>query len=298
MQQSDIIKAIEAKSPVGILTDEDLQYLTSKYPYASTFHVLRAIGLKKSDHIDAKSQLNLASVYIQDRSKLYEYVVRKSLLDQISLSEALTKDEEESPEVFTETTEANDTVQEPELEPTVEEGIEVEAVDVESPISATPLEEEILREAIVHVSEIEANFSLEELDAEKRETSREGEDLEADAEAKPSSFGAWLMQVDGRKSESEKESKPESRALIEKFIQESPQITPVKTAFFSPSQMGKMSLVEDESFVTETLANVYERQGDYKKAVRAYQNLGLKYPEKRAYFANLQKKAEEKIKNN
>ncbi len=296
MQQSDIIKAIEAKSPVGILSDDDLQYLTSKYPYASTFHVLRAIGLKKSDHIDAKSQLNLASVYIQDRSKLYEYVVRKGLLDQISLSEALTKDEEESPEVFKETIEANDTVQEPELEPTVEEGIEVEAVDVESPISATPLEEEILREAIVQVSEIEANFSLEELDAQ--EETDEKENLESAPSSKPSSFGAWLMQVDGRKSEPDEKPKSESKALIEKFIQESPQITPVKTAFFSPSQMGKMSLVEDESFVTETLAKVYERQGDYKKAARAYQNLGLKYPEKRAYFANLQNQAEEKIKNN
>ena len=53
--------------------------------------------------------------------------------------------------------------------------------------------------------------------------------------------------------------------------------------------------MEDDSFVTETLAKIYEKQGDYKKAARAYKNLSLKYPEKRTYFAALQKKAEEKI---
>ena len=45
-------------------------------------------------------------------------------------------------------------------------------------------------------------------------------------------------------------------------------------------------LADDDKFVTETLAKIYEQQGNYSKAISAYQNLSLKYPEKSSYFAS------------
>ncbi len=39
-------------------------------------------------------------------------------------------------------------------------------------------------------------------------------------------------------------------------------------------------------FVTETLARIYARQGLYQEAIRAYEKLSLKYPEKNIYFAS------------
>ena len=149
-----------------------------------------------------------------------------------------------------------------------------------------PLEEEIMREAVIQLGELESQSGLEEAADEP------AIELPSPKEP-PSSFGAWLLSLDQDGNET---AQSQDKALIEKFIQESPQINPVKTAFFSPSQVGKLSLMEDETFVTETLAKVYERQGDYKRAARAYKNLMLKYPEKSSYFAALQKKAEELIK--
>lgn len=89
-----------------------------------------------------------------------------------------------------------------------------------------------------------------------------------------------------KESQKEKNKIKSSRDIIENFIKEDPKISkPKKTEFFSPVNMARISVVEDLSFVTETLAKIYEKQGNYSKAIHAYENLILKYPEKNAYFA-------------
>ncbi len=74
--------------------------------------------------------------------------------------------------------------------------------------------------------------------------------------------------------------------LIDKFIRDEPKLNRPKTEFFSPINMAKQSVAEDITFVSETLAKIYVLQGNYAKAIKAYENLRLKYPEKRLYFAS------------
>ena len=57
--------------------------------------------------------------------------------------------------------------------------------------------------------------------------------------------------------------------------------------FFAPDTKAKESLLENEHLVTETLARIYALQGSVNKAIRAYEILSLKYPQKSAYFASL-----------
>ena len=84
----------------------------------------------------------------------------------------------------------------------------------------------------------------------------------------------------------------DSKALIDRFIRQQPPEIPAKPAFFTPQQAGKKSLEDSAGLVTETLARIYEQQGNYAKAMEAYRRLALKYPEKSAYFAALSKAAE------
>jgi hypothetical protein len=156
-----------------------------------------------------------------------------------------------------------------------------------------PLEEQIMAAAVMQLGELEIESEFEETkEASTIKPTHTDDDDKALQEplTAGSAFSRFLINIDRGSSSSEPE-----RAIIEKFISEDRKITPAKKAFFSPSQMGKMSLMEDESFVTETLAKIYDRQGDYKKAARAYKSLSLKYPEKRRYFADLQKRAEKQF---
>jgi hypothetical protein len=114
------------------------------------------------------------------------------------------------------------------------------------------------------------------------------------------SFADWLKKSKGEKPAGKEapktpvtaEKREKQSRIIEKFIQEEPRIQKPQKEFYSPVNMARQSVVEDLSFVTETLAGIYAKQGNTAKAIRAYQTLSLKYPEKKLYFASLIEKLE------
>jgi len=73
----------------------------------------------------------------------------------------------------------------------------------------------------------------------------------------------------------------------------------VKTAdkkpFFSPIETAKLSIVDNEEFVSETLAEIHVKQGNYPKAIKIYDKLILNYPEKKVFFASRIRYIKEKI---
>ena len=129
---------------------------------------------------------------------------------------------------------------------------------------------------------------------------QEPENKDEEAEVKFSgSFLQWLDKIRNRKSKpsekkvvnlpkkTEKEQKEQldEQAILDRFIERQPKISRVKREVFSAENMAKKSIHDDEEFVTETLAKINYRQGNYNKAIRIYEKLGLKYPDKFTYFA-------------
>jgi hypothetical protein len=144
----------------------------------------------------------------------------------------------------------------------------------------------------IEIEQEEAELPVPEEENEVAEETRDDAEL---------SFTDWLKKsktagkgkAEGTPAPEEEEKKHKETALIERFIKEEPRITKPKKEFYSPVNMARQSVVEDLSFVTETLAGIYAKQGNVAKAIRAYQTLSLKYPKKKLYFASLIEKLEQ-----
>ncbi len=112
------------------------------------------------------------------------------------------------------------------------------------------------------------------------------------------SFVEWIkftdentINVEKKVLEDKKSPLQDKLSIINQFIENDPKISPVKKSENTISQIKFDDYTDD--LMTETLAKVLVKQKKYKKAIRAYKILSLKYPEKNVLFAT----QIEKIKN-
>jgi len=115
------------------------------------------------------------------------------------------------------------------------------------------------------------------------------------------SFNEWLqlstLKPIDRSIEQEK-SKPQEKKmdLIDLFIEKNPKIKPSKLAGFTVN-FDQVEEIESDVVMTETLARVYITQKKYQSAIKAYEILSLKFPEKSSFFADQIKMLEELKRN-
>lgn len=98
-----------------------------------------------------------------------------------------------------------------------------------------------------------------------------------------------------KKAEELTEKKPEKKkdvdhnSLIDRFIQDEPRIAQIRPKVGQPEEepvdLAAKNKFNDNSPITEAYAKILARQGKTEKAVAVYEKLQLKFPEKKAYFA-------------
>jgi len=240
----------------------ELAELITDYPFFQSAHLLYLKHLSKEKSAKYAPQLKIAAAYASDRQKLYELVIREDLQTKINLIE-----KEKDPS-------GDDT-------------------------KITPLEEEILKEAVNASIQIEVTKPKKKEGITKSEIIPEPQPKEPLEKSGSRSFTDWLNALQGEPTEHPATASSD-KSLIDSFISENPKIGSLATdtsqnpdgfdendraSFFNPVNTARLSIVDDESFVTETLAKIYEAQHLYDKAIKAYEILSLKFPEKRNTFA-------------
>ena len=103
------------------------------------------------------------------------------------------------------------------------------------------------------------------------------------------SFLDWIKYTEENQitqyQEESKKSEPlkNKLSIIDRFIEADPKISP----FENTETIDSVIKVDfnSEELMTESLAKILLKQKKYKKAIRAYRILSLKYPEKNVFFA-------------
>ncbi len=115
------------------------------------------------------------------------------------------------------------------------------------------------------------------------------------------SFSEWLRRLSKSDHQDEDTSPPgalkeeqemdfeEKIQLFDTFVEKLPELKQKGKSQSAPSPVVSTGQIEssgDGALITETLAKVYIKQGHFDKAIKAYQILKLKYPEKSSFFAD------------
>lgn len=124
------------------------------------------------------------------------------------------------------------------------------------------------------------------------------------------SFSSWLKAGSATKPKAEEKSEAETpetvvqpekpaekqvNKIIDEFIEKEPTISRPKKEFYSPTKKAKESISAEGLIYTETLADIFAIQGNFPKAIKAYEQLMLTNPEKKIFFAQRIKELKEKL---
>ncbi len=73
--------------------------------------------------------------------------------------------------------------------------------------------------------------------------------------------------------------------LLEEFLRQRQGQSQGRVTFYNPDESARKSIEENDEILSETLARLIAAQGKNDKAIKIYQKLMLKYPQKSSYFA-------------
>ena len=301
-----------------------IENLIQRYPYFQSAHLLYLYLLKKTGHLRFNKQLRISASYITDRSVLFELL--ESMRNEMTFSPELPEKKD------VRTIKPDQRI----LDENVEKEAEriIQQLSAEAGLERKPSPSVQETQSIHAESDPELKVPKQKKTAKKPELPKLKREIEQsernrekllsklaqDRQSLPDYFNknedenqdelsryfdAYLLDnLTDSKDEVKKDSgaqnaettRKEPLDLIDRFIANQPKISRINKDNAAPPSYKESDSDLDSGFITETLAKIYLKQKHYEKAIHAYKNLSLKYPEKNIYFADRIREIE-KLKN-
>lgn len=234
-------------------SDKELNYLfnlTKKYPYSAVCFIMVAKILKSQKRTGFSTLLKSAALRSNNRAQLFNLINHGNELEN------------------------NKSI-------LIIEGEKVQEKDGNNPKNKVINKEDKILETNIFTNII-GNQLINEIE-ELNETNLESEEKikERIDDNSEFTFENWLYKDKPQKTSLKERSVND----ILKSLEERVKIKN-KTSFFSAETTAEKSLEEKPSMNTETLAEIYVKQGNYPKAIKIYEELMLSIPEKKLFFAS------------
>ena len=237
--------------------------LMALYPWCSSFTVAYLKSLKTKNDLRFSSELEKYAVELNSRSVIYD--LTKNFDEKIIEESSVVHQTIEKPKTDLSEEDELDVKQDRKLKET-----KTDALDklIESEALAARVLKDLKDELPDQGNKgTPANSESENIEIEKSQASQEEAHIDT-----PRSFNDWLT---AGSVQSDADQKKEYLTF------EKP-----KVPFFSPIKKAKESLELENLPVSETLAKVFESQGNYAMAKTIYEQLILIFPEKKSFFAD------------
>ncbi len=315
MKKGEFVKLLKNPSLLDESTMGQLQEIVNEYPFFQAGRMLLLKNMYNIDHIRYNSELKQTAVYVSDRSRLF------CLIHDMGISNE--EDDKGDVELLENQVIKDTQGVDPVVEKNINEENEEDATDFKGfdygkeennaidnnpenimdnylnasdeflgddsdlfSISSTfrkrrsrenrKIEDIVLPSADLLDYESTGAYSIAELD--------EQEELDPNENR---SFSDWLHVMRYSSVDFNKEEGHHSKSmdLIDSFLNKRPKIVPKINKNDENVDLSEPSASSDEDILSETLAEIYIKQGYKMKAISILEKLRLKYPEKNAYFA-------------
>ena len=273
-----------------------LNEVIEKYPYFQAARAVQLKALNDQNSLQYNDKLKETAAYTVDRGVLFDFITSK-VFEETFESNNLNSEENSAIDSVNTNSETLNQIEQQNFEATISnaENNSGIAVQNDEEIVSTRIISEEENTLQLTSAEAEQITDPELFEAKKTENITSAEALInkplAFNKNEMHSFSEWLKLASLKPIEREeialpiKEKKLIESELIDKFIKNTPKISPVSKNT-PTTNLAKRSNTSSESLMTETLADVYLAQKNYKKAIQAYKILSLKNPEKSGLFAD------------